>query len=75
MQIKLQKPPTNKALQKAAFYLPSHHMIWVKLLLTHAGDDSSAAVTNFINADMITNSKNKNTHQRWLFILSQFDKV
>lgn len=65
----------TKTLQKAAFYFPSHHTIWVKLLLTHAGEDSSVAVTNFINADMTMNSKNKNTHQRWLFILSQFDKV
>lgn len=69
------KMPNNKALQKAAFYLSSHHMIRIKLLLTHAGDDSSVAVTNFVNADTLMNSKNKNTHQSCLFILSQYDKV
>lgn len=58
---KLQKP---KALQKDAFYFPRCH----KLLLTNDSDDSSIAVTNLITADMTMNSKNKNTHQRWLFI-------
>lgn len=38
-------------------------MIQVKLLFTHAGDDSSVAVTNFANVDTIMNNKNKNTHQ------------
>lgn len=67
--------PNNKALQKVAFYLSSHYMIWVKLLLTHAGDDSSVAVTNFVNANTLMNSKNKNTHQSCLFIVSQYDKL
>lgn len=76
MQKSYQKKPHPKPRTKhfkiMAFI--SWTIIWYKLTLTYTGDDSSVAVTDFTNADTIMNSKNKNTHQRQLFILSH-DKV